>query len=194
MMRPWIIQNSVNGCKEFLRVHLTRAHDSPGLHHPQGGRSLLPQCASPNDDGHPDRFAPKQLTDCLFVPTAESILSRDREFKCPIEGTEPLVELKFQGVKAISYPGGDRYKLYDECEQNEFAEGCSCDNLFALTMTCMVHHRRVDRISLFLDSNALQQSSKNSDAMRWQVRKFARYTHIIESVQQTPADCPSSKP
>jgi hypothetical protein len=26
--------------------------------------------------------------------------------------------------QAIAYPGGDRYKLYDECEQNEFAEGC----------------------------------------------------------------------
>ena len=46
------------------------------------------------------------------------------EYKCPVAGTEPLVELKFEKMKAVSYPGGDRYKVYDECEQNEFAEGC----------------------------------------------------------------------
>ena len=28
-------------------------------------------------------------------------------------------------LKAIAYPGGDRFKGYDECEQNEFAEGCA---------------------------------------------------------------------
>jgi hypothetical protein len=43
---------------------------------------------------------------------------------CPIEGTKPLVALTFEKMKAVSYPGGDRFKLYDECEQNEFAEGC----------------------------------------------------------------------
>ena len=48
----------------------------------------------------------------------------DAEGEVPVEGTLPLVGLKFEKVKAIAYPGGDRYKLYDECEQNEFAEGC----------------------------------------------------------------------
>lgn len=40
------------------------------------------------------------------------------------QGTKPLNALKFEKVKAISYPGGDRFKTYNECEQNEFAEGC----------------------------------------------------------------------
>lgn len=40
------------------------------------------------------------------------------------QGTKPLVGLSFDKMKAIAYPGGDRYKLYDECEQNEFADGC----------------------------------------------------------------------
>lgn len=59
-------------------------------------------------------FVSQQNTDCR--PT--------RKEKCPVEGTEPLVPLAFEKMKAISYPGGDRYKVYDECEQNEFAEGC----------------------------------------------------------------------
>lgn len=59
-------------------------------------------------------FVAQQSDDC--VPT--------RKEKCPVQGTKPLVPLKFEKVKAISYPGGDRYKVYDECEQNEFAEGC----------------------------------------------------------------------
>jgi len=67
----------------------------------------------------------KSEVEFVFVSQQNTKCRSTREFKCPIEGTEPLVELKFQGVKAISYPGGDRYKLYDECEQNEFAEGCS---------------------------------------------------------------------
>ena len=44
--------------------------------------------------------------------------------RCPVEGTKPLQPLKFEKLKALSYPGGDRYKTYDPCEQNEFAEGC----------------------------------------------------------------------
>ena len=32
--------------------------------------------------------------------------------------------LRFESMKAVSYPGGDRYKTYDQCEQNPFAEGC----------------------------------------------------------------------
>ena len=59
-------------------------------------------------------FVSQQSTDCRSTRTV----------KCPIEGTEPLIPLKFEKMKAISYPGGDRYKTYDECEQNEFAEGC----------------------------------------------------------------------
>ncbi len=65
-------------------------------------------------------FVAQQNTDCR--PTRKTKTSEATT--CPIEGTEPLVPLKFQGIKAISYPGGDRYKTYDECEQNEFAEGC----------------------------------------------------------------------
>jgi hypothetical protein len=42
-----------------------------------------------------------------------------------VQGTKDLVPLKFEKLKAINYPGGDRYKVYDECEQNEFAEGCA---------------------------------------------------------------------
>eukprot|EP00316_Scyphosphaera_apsteinii_P013327 CAMPEP_0119310176 /NCGR_PEP_ID=MMETSP1333-20130426/17944_1 /TAXON_ID=418940 /ORGANISM="Scyphosphaera apsteinii, Strain RCC1455" /LENGTH=215 /DNA_ID=CAMNT_0007314309 /DNA_START=18 /DNA_END=665 /DNA_ORIENTATION=+ len=59
-------------------------------------------------------FVSQQADDC--VPS--------RKEKCPVQGTKPLVPLKFDKMKAIAYPGGDRYKLYDECEQNEFAEGC----------------------------------------------------------------------
>ena len=39
-----------------------------------------------------------------------------------VEGTEPLLKLSFAKMKAVAYPGGDRFKFYDECEQNEFAE------------------------------------------------------------------------
>ncbi|KAL1527483.1 hypothetical protein AB1Y20_016148 [Prymnesium parvum] len=60
-------------------------------------------------------FVSQQADDC--VPT--------RKTKCPVQGSKPLVDLKFEKMKAIAYPGGDRYRLYDECEQNEFAEGCS---------------------------------------------------------------------
>ena len=59
-------------------------------------------------------FVAQQSDDC--IPT--------RQNKCPVEGTKPLMTLQFEKVKAISYLGGDRYKVYDECEQNEFAEGC----------------------------------------------------------------------
>jgi hypothetical protein len=60
----------------------------------------------------------------LFVSQQGTDCRSTRTVKCPVEGTEPLVSLKFDKLKAISYAGGDRYKLYDECEQNEFAEGC----------------------------------------------------------------------
>ena len=60
----------------------------------------------------------------LFVAQQSDPCVSTRQQKCPVEGTKPLMDLKFEKVKAISYPGGDRYKVYDECEQNEFAEGC----------------------------------------------------------------------
>ena len=44
--------------------------------------------------------------------------------KCPVQGTEPLNTLKFDKIRALGYPGGAAFKAYDECEQNEFAEGC----------------------------------------------------------------------
>ena len=59
-------------------------------------------------------FVAQQGTDCVNTRTK----------KCSVQGEAPLVPLKFEKVKAISYPGGDRFKAYDECEQNEFAEGC----------------------------------------------------------------------
>jgi len=59
-------------------------------------------------------FVAQQSDDCVST----------RQKKCPVQGTKPLVPLQFEKVKAIAYPGGDRYKVYDECEQNEFAEGC----------------------------------------------------------------------
>jgi len=60
----------------------------------------------------------------IFVAQQDDECVSTRQKKCPVQGTKPLVPLKFEKVKAISYPGGDRYKVYDECEQNEFAEGC----------------------------------------------------------------------
>merc|ERR1712087_143172 len=69
-------------------------------------------------------FVSQQATDC-----------RDKKYKspetgklvietCPVQGTEPLIPLKFDKVSAIAYPNADRFKAYDECEQNPFAEGC----------------------------------------------------------------------
>ena len=67
-------------------------------------------------------FVAQQSTDCRNSrKKVDGVLV---EYKCPVEGTEPLNELTFEKMKAVSYPGGDRYKVYDECEQNEFAEGC----------------------------------------------------------------------
>jgi len=60
----------------------------------------------------------------LFVSQQNTECRSTRKEKCPVGGTEPLVPLKFEKLKAIAYPGGDRYKEYNECEQNEFAEGC----------------------------------------------------------------------
>mmetsp|Transcript_23058 Transcript_23058/g.59235 ORF Transcript_23058/g.59235 Transcript_23058/m.59235 type:complete len:216 (+) Transcript_23058:12-659(+) len=38
-----------------------------------------------------------------------------------------LGDLRFESLKCIAYPGGARYKPYDECEQNEAMEGCGMD-------------------------------------------------------------------
>jgi len=60
-------------------------------------------------------FVSQQSTDCR--PT--------RAKKCPSNmPDEVLVPLKFEKMKAINYPGASVFKFYDECEQNEFAEGC----------------------------------------------------------------------
>lgn len=59
----------------------------------------------------------------IVAQQADSCIPTRKE-KCPVQGTAPLVELSFEKMKAIAYPGGDRFKFYDECEQNEFAEGC----------------------------------------------------------------------
>lgn len=60
----------------------------------------------------------------IFVAQQSDPCVPTRKEKCPTEGTKPLQPITFDKVKAIAYPGGDRYKVYDECEQNEFAEGC----------------------------------------------------------------------
>jgi len=67
-------------------------------------------------------FVSQQSTECRN--SRKKVDGKLVEYKCPVGGTEPLVELQFDKMKAVSYPGGDRYKGYDECEQNEFAEGC----------------------------------------------------------------------
>ena len=82
-----------------------------------------------------DKIPPgKSVVDFVFVSQQSTDCRNSRykndegklvEYKCPVAGTEPLVELQFEKMKAVSYPGGDRYKGYDECEQNEFAEVCA---------------------------------------------------------------------
>ena len=72
-----------------------------------------------------DKIPPgESIVDFIFVSQQNTECKSTRKEKCPVEGTEPLVKLKFEKIKAIAYPGGDRYKEYNECEQNEFAEGC----------------------------------------------------------------------
>ena len=72
-----------------------------------------------------DKIPPgESIVEFLFVAQQSDDCVSTRQKKCPVQGTKPLVDLKFEKTKAISYPGGDRYKVYDECEQNEFAEGC----------------------------------------------------------------------
>lgn len=69
-------------------------------------------------------FVAQQATTCVDKRVKDPETGKVQFVKCPVQGTEPLVALKFEKVKAIAYPSGDRFKLYDECEQNEFAEGC----------------------------------------------------------------------
>ena len=64
------------------------------------------------------------MIEFVFVSQQSTECKNTRTNKCSVQGTEPLVKLKFDKMKAIAYPGGDRYKGYDPCEQNEFAEGC----------------------------------------------------------------------
>lgn len=62
----------------------------------------------------------------IFVSQQSDDCRNRSGYKCPIEGTKPLVPLRFEKVKAIAYPktGAKQFKLYDECEQNPFGEGC----------------------------------------------------------------------
>ena len=69
-------------------------------------------------------FVSQQSTACRNSRSKDPETGKLVEYKCPVGGTEPLLKLKFEKLKAIAYPGGDRYKTYNECEQNEFAEGC----------------------------------------------------------------------
>lgn len=72
-----------------------------------------------------DKIPPgKSEVEFLFVAQQNDDCRPTRQEKCPVQGTRPLDPIQFEKMKAIAYPGGDRYKVYDECEQNPFAEGC----------------------------------------------------------------------
>jgi len=62
----------------------------------------------------------------IFVAQQPTACKPEPFKPCPKEGVEPLVKLRFEQVKAIAYPktGAKQFKDIDECEGNEFAEGC----------------------------------------------------------------------
>ena len=63
-------------------------------------------------------FVAQQQTTCSTRPDPNGK-------RPPCDDTAPIEGLlRFESMKAVSYPGGDRYKTYDQCEQNPFAEGC----------------------------------------------------------------------
>ncbi|CAM9526103.1 unnamed protein product [Chrysoparadoxa australica] len=51
------------------------------------------------------------------------------QFIAAIPPSEELSDkkLKFKSLKAISYPGGEKYGAIDECEMNPLADGCDFD-------------------------------------------------------------------
>lgn len=69
-------------------------------------------------------FVAQQADDCKPSKYKDPDTGQVVFKKCPVAGTDPLVQLKFEKVKAIAYPNAKQFKVYDECEQNPFAEGC----------------------------------------------------------------------
>ena len=69
-------------------------------------------------------FVAQQQTDCVDRRYKDPETGKVVFEKCSVQGNDPLVELKFEKLKAIAYPNGKQFKEYNECEQNEFAEGC----------------------------------------------------------------------
>lgn len=69
-------------------------------------------------------FVAQQATNCKDSKFKDPETGKVVFKKCPVQGTEPLINLKFEKIRALGYPSGDRFKAYNECEQNEFAEGC----------------------------------------------------------------------
>ena len=69
-------------------------------------------------------FVAQQANDCVDRKVKNPETGKVEFLKCSMEGDDPLVELKFEKIKAIAYPNAKQFKLYDACEQNEFAEGC----------------------------------------------------------------------
>jgi len=69
-------------------------------------------------------FVSQQATDCVNKKYKDPETKKLVIETCPVQGTEPLIPLKFDKVKAIAYPSADRFKAYDPCEQNPFGEGC----------------------------------------------------------------------
>lgn len=65
-------------------------------------------------------FVAQQDDDCKMTKKMKMGIDKF----CPVNGTAPLKPINFASMKAIAYPGGSRYKEYDECEQNPFAAGC----------------------------------------------------------------------
>lgn len=69
-------------------------------------------------------FVAQQASDCVDRKFKNPETGKVEFIKCSVQGDDPLVELKFEKLKAIAYPNAKQFKLYDPCEQNEFAEGC----------------------------------------------------------------------
>lgn len=69
-------------------------------------------------------FVAQQANDCVDKKFKNPETGKVEFIKCSLQGDDPLVQLKFEKLKAIAYPNAKQFKLYNECEQNEFAEGC----------------------------------------------------------------------
>ena len=70
------------------------------------------------------KFVAQQASDCVDRKFKNPETGKVEFIKCSVQGDDPLVELKFEKLKAIAYPNAKQFKAYNECEQNEFAEGC----------------------------------------------------------------------